>query len=72
MAMDIKNNKLLPVTEYQRMAKQSEDSLTAYITKALQVLMNVGIVWMKTGEFAERDDAITKENVRKVPLPVIK
>lgn len=44
MAYDIYNNKLLQIPEYQWMAKQGEDTLTAYIVKALQVLKNVGIV----------------------------
>jgi len=43
LAIDLKNNKLLPEMESRWMATQSEEVLTEYFTKALQTLKNVGI-----------------------------
>ena len=43
MAWDIKERKLLPITEHEWMATQSEDALADYMAEALRILVKVGI-----------------------------
>lgn len=43
MAMDTEQERLLDVPEYKWLSQQDEETLTAYMVKALQVLKNVGI-----------------------------
>ena len=44
LALDLKTDKLLPVTEHEWMAAQDEKTLTAYMARGLQVLRNAGII----------------------------
>ena len=43
MAWDMATRKLLPVTEYDWMTEQNEETLTGYMAGAIEVLQNVGI-----------------------------
>ena len=43
MAWDIKERRLLPITEHEWMAQQGEDALAEYMAEALRILIRVGI-----------------------------